>query len=195
VGRYKAGEHVSESQAVALYGILVARSTHEGTLFWTRYSAFFAILSALAFAWANTVSSVDSAFFGSFIMQGALVVAGTIVAFSWFLVAVDGAKWQEYFSQKIQEIENEHQCLPVVFTNITEPRILPDVVAVAITISFVSCVSWVVAAFLNKIELGVIAVCSCVLLTVLSRIAQRVLSSKPKQIAVVDNEQISGSAI
>jgi hypothetical protein len=168
----------NDNDAVSIYGILVDRNKHEGSLFWTRYAVFFSIVSGLAIAWAKGVEVQASSIFGNPFFLGVIICGGSVVAFAWVLVSWDGAYWQEYFNSKIINFERANNVLPQVYSEIHLPRFLPDVVAVAIVVSGLSWIVWTVVAFLYDWRYGVFALGSCILTFIFSRLVQDLL--KPR---------------
>ena len=165
---------IKEKEVITLYGILIDRDKHEGNLFWKRYAAFFTIVSVLALAWSKGAEN-DTSLLSNPYLLGLIVSAGGVVAFAWFLVAFDGARWQEYFNAKILELEKEHSFLPSVYSQMPCSKFLPDVVAVAIIISLSSFVVWVVAAFMYDWHFGILSIGSSLLVLLLSRAGQYVI--------------------
>ena len=154
------------SEVLSIYGIWVDRAKHEGVLYWTRFGAFFLVVSGLVVGWFKGDVGPEVRFF--------LVLAGSIVTTAWALVSIDGALWQEFFVRKVEGFENSHSQLPLLY-DVYGIQKLPDVIFVATTLAISSVIGWLVIVSLEWINLGMVAISFSVGFTLLAKRLQSVV--------------------
>ena len=182
---------MQKSEVISLYGQLIDRNKHEGTLFWGRYSAFFSIVSLFLVVWRYSLSKSPESFLGDSFISLFFMCSGIAASFCWFLVAFDGAKWQEYFNEQIIKLEKSHDFLPQVYSSMYQSKLIPDVVSVAISVSFFTFIGWLAAVvYTNKIN-GIIGLLTCLMMIMGSRIVQKLLEKSSKsKIEEADNKPL-----
>lgn len=167
---------MKESDVISLYGQLIERIKHEGNLFWLRYSAFFSIVSLLLIVWRYSLSKSPETFLGDPKVSLFFMSSGLAASFAWLLVALDGARWQEYFGEHLREMEMDNPFLPKIYTSLSGGKLIPDVVAIALSVTFLTFLGWMVAILLTNKLYAVIGLSVCLALLVVARIFQKTMN-------------------
>lgn len=175
---------MEKSEVISIYGQLIDRNKHEGILFWVRYSAFFSIVSLLLVIWRYSLFKSPESFLGDSFISLFFMCSGIATSFCWFLVAFDGAKWQQYFSDQIIKLEESNDFLPQIYSSMYKSKLIPDVIAVAISISFFTFMGWLAAVVYTNKKYGVIGLLICLMMIIASHIIQKLIKKSLKRLPI-----------
>jgi hypothetical protein len=186
---------LTNSEAIQLYEVLVNRNKHEGILFWTRFSAFFLFFTAFLAAWAKGSIVVSDKLSDGFnflsdpTARVIILIAGSLTTLSWFLVNLNGAFWQEYFNHQINSLEEKYKVLSKTYSNHWKAKFFQiDVVIIAIIISALTLIAWIVMSFFYSIVCGFLSMVSCAVFVLLGKFSTKLWINVTKDIGKVGVE-------
>ena len=164
---------VDKAEIVGLHTEMVDRAKHEGIMIWTRFSAYFVVISAMGYGWAQVTGSVSTDAASSSV-QIIVGLAGLLTAHAWVLTMINGAYWQEFFNEELKGFEIKHKdFLPQYYVDIATSEgkhQRPDLIYVSIALTLAVAVGWwylIISSEILPLWVPIVAVVGLILLALI----------------------------